>query len=167
MYSLICKDDEFVKEVKRLIVLKCAQPDSSQSTPSSTAATTRTKTLNAIQTFFNKCEYVFSSEEMSSDRTTTATIQQEIASYVSLVNKATEFQQFWRNHYRQLPRLASLVRRYCILPATSVACESAFSIAGFIQRKQRSSLAPSALRYLMLLRESDLIKNLAQELENM
>jgi hypothetical protein len=48
--------------------------------------------------------------------------------------------------------LARLVRHYCIMPMTSVASESAFSMAGYIQRKHRSSLSATTLRYSMLLR---------------
>ncbi|CAF1290950.1 unnamed protein product [Didymodactylos carnosus] len=53
----------------------------------------------------------------------------------------------------EIALLTTIVRRYNIIAATSVASESAFSIAGYVQRKQRASLAPTTLRQLMILRD--------------
>ena len=52
--------------------------------------------------------------------------------------------------------LASAVRKYCIIPASSVAVESAFSEANFIQRKERSSLSSKNLRYTLVLKTTKL-----------
>lgn len=166
-----------MKEAKKLIVLKCTPSVSSQSSAAASnrssshslslaAAPTRTKTQTALQSFFNKCEYSLSSEEFPSNEVTALTIQQEIATYTSSTKESADFEQYWKKHHRQLPRLAGLARRFCIMTATSVASECAFSIAGYVQRKQRSSLSPAALRYSMVLRESDLIQNMATELED-
>lgn len=81
------------------------------------------------------------------------TIEQEIGLYVSSIDDSTEFQVFWNTFDHRLPKLAKLARRYCIIAATSVASESAFSVAGYLQRKQRASLAPKTLRSCMLLRD--------------
>ncbi|CAF4788840.1 unnamed protein product, partial [Rotaria sp. Silwood2] len=64
----------------------------------------------------------------------------------------TEFQEYWNKIQHYLPILTRMVRHFCIMPITSVASESAFSMAGCIQRKQRSSLSATTLRYSMLLR---------------
>ena len=85
------------------------------------------------------------------------TIEQEIGMYISSIDERTDFQEYWRSRDQQLSKLSRLVRRYSIMCATSVASESAFSIAGYLQRKQRSSLSPKALRYSMLLRDSDVL----------
>ena len=75
---------------------------------------------------------------------------------VSLFSNATKtkqnFKQFWSTHRHSFPRLVELVYRYCLVPATSVASESAFSISGFIARKQRSSLSSRTLRHLLVLK---------------
>jgi hypothetical protein len=50
--------------------------------------------------------------------------------------------------------LASAVRKYCIIPASSIAVESAFSEANFIQRKERSSLSSKNLRFTLVLKSA-------------
>ena len=70
-------------------------------------------------------------------------------------NFYSTFSQYWNSNKDRLPILSSFVRHYNIMCATSIDCESAFSIAGFIHRKNRSSLAPSALRYSMVLRDQN------------
>ena len=42
--------------------------------------------------------------------------------------------------------------KFNIIPATSVASESSFSIAGFIQRKQRSSMSSEMLKCPIVLK---------------
>jgi hypothetical protein len=50
-----------------------------------------------------------------------------------------------------------------MIQASSVASESAFSIANYIQRKERSSLSAENLRYSIFLREMAKIEKLHQE----
>ncbi|CAF2982201.1 unnamed protein product [Rotaria sp. Silwood2] len=75
---------------------------------------------------------------------TVMTVDEEISRYIKLASakSADDFQQFWIENGKQLPRLANLVRRMNIIPATSISSEALFSIASFIHRKQRSSLSP-------------------------
>jgi hypothetical protein len=72
---------------------------------------------------------------------------------MATARSASNFSQYWLNHKANLSQLLQFVKRYNCIPATSVLCESKFSIAGYIQRKTRSSLSSSALRYTMVLRE--------------
>ena len=72
---------------------------------------------------------------------------------MSTYKQAQEFETFWNEKQTLLPILSSLVRRFSIIPATSVASESAFSLAGYINRKQRCSLSPTTIRYLMVLKK--------------
>ena len=65
---------------------------------------------------------------------------------------ADNFQQFWVLHHHRLPRLAGLVRRPNVIPATSVTNEALFSVANFLHRKQRASFSPKTLRYLLVLK---------------
>ena len=62
--------------------------------------------------------------------------------------------------------LSSLVKKYCIISASSVPSESDFSIGNFIQRKERSSLSAEMLKYSILLRETFKIENLVKNNES-
>ena len=72
-------------------------------------------------------------------------------------NRFQSCSEYWTIHKGHLPILSSFVRKYNIICATLVDCENAFSVADFLHRRNRSSLAPSTLRYSMVLREP--IKN--------
>ncbi|CAF2049764.1 unnamed protein product [Rotaria magnacalcarata] len=87
-------------------------------------------------------------------------IKEEHAFYLDRVQVGQSIQEFWSSYEMELPRLAALVRAYNIRPASSVASESLFSIAGYVQRKQRSSLASNTLRYSMVLRDRDILATL-------
>jgi hypothetical protein len=76
----------------------------------------------------------------------------EVSLFTNSIKTKQSFKQFWSTHRHSFPRLVTLVHRYCIVPATSVASESAFSISGFIARKQRSSLSSRSLRHLLVLK---------------
>jgi hAT family C-terminal dimerisation region len=80
------------------------------------------------------------------------TIDVEIALFTNTIKTHTSFKEFWIKHRASFPRLVYLVHRYCIIPATSVASESAFSISGYIARKQRLSLSSKTLRHLLVLK---------------
>ncbi|CAF1189192.1 unnamed protein product [Rotaria sp. Silwood1] len=84
-----------------------------------------------------------------------STIKEELAQYVTTISSYQSFSQYWYEKKDCLPILSSIVRKYNIMCSTSIDCESSFSIAGFVQRKNRSSLSPSTLRYSMLLREQN------------
>ncbi|CAF1477674.1 unnamed protein product, partial [Adineta steineri] len=80
-------------------------------------------------------------------------IKEEIARYIANHEEYNDLTDYWNKNQFQLPILVSIVRKYNIMCATSIECESAFSIAGYLQRKTRSSLAPSTLRYSMILHD--------------
>lgn len=88
-------------------------------------------------------------------KTKNASLKDEICMYITRVKDENEndFQKFWQANCSQLPILATIARKCCIIPSSSVASESAFSIANFIQRKERSSLSSKYLKYSMVLRE--------------
>ena len=83
----------------------------------------------------------------------------EVAVFMNTNKTNQTFSQFWSAHRSLFPRLVTLVHRYCLVTATSVSSESAFSITGFIARKQRASLSSRALRHLLVLKYR---KNLAK-----
>ncbi len=49
--------------------------------------------------------------------------------------------------------------------ATSVACESCFSIAGYIQRKQRNKLSSDSLRYQLISKQHIKILEIEKNME--
>ncbi|CAF1464354.1 unnamed protein product [Adineta steineri] len=81
------------------------------------------------------------------------TLKQEFSYYISSSETYTDFQTYWNENKDRLPILSSYARRYNCVPTTSTASESAFSIADYIDRKQRASLSTTTLRYLMLLKQ--------------
>ncbi|CAF2755436.1 unnamed protein product [Rotaria sp. Silwood2] len=81
------------------------------------------------------------------------TLKQEFSLHISTSTSCKDFQTYWDENKTRLPILASCARRYNCASTTSVASESAFSVAGYIDRKQRASLSTTTLRYLMLLKQ--------------
>ncbi|CAF4150225.1 unnamed protein product, partial [Rotaria sordida] len=83
----------------------------------------------------------------------------ELSLFSNAIKMKENFKQFWSTHRHSFSRLVALVHCYCLVPATSVASGSVFSIAGFIARKQRSSLSSRTLRHLLVLKyRKNLIK---------
>ncbi|CAF0817450.1 unnamed protein product [Rotaria sordida] len=83
------------------------------------------------------------------------TLKQEFSFHISTSTSTSskDFQTYWNENKTRLPILASYARRYNCAPSTSAASESAFSVAGYVDRKQRASLSTTTLRYLMLLKQ--------------
>ncbi|CAF1314845.1 unnamed protein product [Rotaria sordida] len=109
-----------------------------------------------MEQFKNACNITPATNTLTSNPTRTVkplSLKEEFGMYMSTYKQSTDFETFWNQKQHMLPILTSFVRRYSIIPATSVASESAFSVAGYVQRKQRSSLSPTTLRYLMLLKK--------------
>jgi len=72
--------------------------------------------------------------------------------------------KFWTLNNQVLPRLCDLVLKINIIMSTSCAAESAFSIAGYIDRKSRARLSSKTLRFSILSKEEEIIYNMKQEL---
>ncbi len=90
---------------------------------------------------------------------------QESESYVFDLNKefnlfestciqAEGFSKYWQTNSSELSILTAFVKKYSAISASSVPTEACFSVAHFIQRKERRNLSSKSLRYLMVLRES-------------
>ena len=56
-------------------------------------------------------------------------------------------------NHGKIPQLALLAKKLNIISASSVPSESQFSIAGYINRKERSSLSTANFRYSMCLKD--------------
>ena len=61
--------------------------------------------------------------------------------------------EFWQQNRNELKSLSKMALDYLVCPATSVPSESAFSIASYLLRKQRSRLTPDNLCYSMFLKD--------------
>ena len=84
-------------------------------------------------------------------------MDEEIGYFISSIDLADGigFSTFWTNHEKRLPMMSAVVRRIMNIPATSVPCESTFSIVGYIRRKERCALSSEAIRYSMVLKDSE------------
>lgn len=90
-------------------------------------------------------------------------VNRELSSYIDL-SFETELDNhkvlnFWKKNANQFKYLSFAAKCIFSVPASSAKSESDFSIAGRTKTKQRSSLSPSTLESLLLIRENkDLIK---------
>lgn len=146
------------------MILKKAMPDDSSRHSSSfdrTDAAQHQLTNDPIDLFLTECG-------LSMTRVPTASIpnhrsrsmKEELGMYTGAAEGGCSFERFWNDFQFNLPRLSRLVRSFNVRPATSVASESLFSVAGYVQRKQRSSLAPETLRYSLILRDQKILSTL-------
>ncbi|CAF0917002.1 unnamed protein product [Adineta steineri] len=88
-------------------------------------------------------------------------IDDEIVLFIQAIQAFSgSFSTFWLQYRGRFTRLYRVALRVNIIPATSVPSETIFSIAGFISRKQRSSLSSTSLRHLMVLKESHKLEQL-------
>jgi hypothetical protein len=117
------------------------------------------RALTPVDHFLNECGLSSISSTTTNSRHRRSP-RQEIAFYVDRVKDYDSFEKFWNRYKNDLPRMVDLVRSYNMRPATSVASEGLFSTANYVQRKQRSSLAPKTLKYSMLLRDQEILADL-------
>ena len=80
-----------------------------------------------------------------------------------LLDEEYDFQQFWVKHHQKIPILAKRIVGVSIAPLTSVPSESSFSVAGHVNRKERSRLDPETLTLIMLLKGSKIVSELVRK----
>jgi hypothetical protein len=131
---------------------------SSTSSTSSTATTATTHKLNALEKLAALC----GRSNSASTANRQMSVDEEISSYIKAAQDATDFREFWISNEKRLPRLSSLVRRTNIIPCTSISSEALFSVANYLQRKQRASLSSKSLRYLLVLKNRHILEKLEQ-----
>ncbi|CAF3586880.1 unnamed protein product [Rotaria socialis] len=110
---------------------------------------------NNIDSLFSLCGISSSSDQTLPGKKVWS-IDEEIGFYMSSINisKKIKFSHYWSDYEHRLPLMSGVVRRVSIIPASSVPCESTFSIAGYIRRKERCSLSANAIRYSLVLKDS-------------
>lgn len=151
-----------VKEASELIG-KCCHPRGKYyfkiDIPSQTTLNEETnkgnKQLKALNDLEKSCKTLAENEKGQQQRNKRHTYNDELAQYTIYFNEydGSTFEEFWAKKAPKLPILAAIAKRFCAIPASSVASESAFSIANFIQRKERSGLSEETLRSSIMLRE--------------
>ena len=148
-FKNIHSDQADLKKAKKLI------SDSSIEFTTATTEKTSAKDSNNndfISDFAEACGVSVNFNQKSKS----VSIKDEICSYISLLNDPEvkySFKSFWEANNLSLPILSSMIKKYCITPASSVPSESSFSIANFIQRKERSALSSKFLKYSICLRD--------------
>lgn len=151
------------KGIAEDLILQRMKPNSiSEFDSSQNRSTTNTsqQVSDPLDMFLAKCGVVNNSCATAVTPLRKRSLREQLAFYVDRVQEWKVFEGFWNLHHRDLPDMASLARSYNIAPASSVASESLFSIAGYVQRKHRSSLAANTLRYSMVLRDRNVLASI-------
>ncbi len=120
--------------------------------------------VDPLDRFLQKCGLDSTTPLTATNTRRRRTAKEEIAFYVDRVQGKHSFEQFWNRYKNDIPGMMDLVQSYNIRPATSVPSEQLFSVANYVQRKQRSSLAPKTLKYTMLLRDQQRLSDLIQSM---
>ena len=76
-----------------------------------------------------------------------------------------DFKDFWLKFKSICLTLFNEAIKVNTMCATSVACESCFSIAGYIQRKQRNKLSNDSLRYQLISKQHKKILEIEKNME--
>ena len=140
------------KESAEKLIIAMFPKNISTNSASLATTTSNEKRTNEIDDFGLACGFKAEDETLSKNKA--FTLKQELAFYLtSRQENTSDISTFWRSNSVKLPLLASLVRKYCIIQATSVPSESRFSIANYVSRKERASLSSRNLRFSMILRE--------------
>lgn len=128
---------------------------STQSSDKTGSSHARSGHKSLIGKLFNMCNMP-ELRTISTNNSKQLSFKEEICHYMSTIRtvpSGTTFSQYWCQNEMFLPNLSKLAKYYSCIPCTSVPSESAFSVAGYIQRKNRMALSSTALRYSMVLRK--------------
>ncbi|CAF1008181.1 unnamed protein product [Brachionus calyciflorus] len=96
-----------------------------------------TSTKTKLDDFAKKCNFPGHISRDPSKKN----IKDEKSYYITAISGKNDFSKFWAENSSNLPILTSIVKKTNVISATSVPSESAFRIAGYINRKDRSSLS--------------------------
>ncbi|CAF4058397.1 unnamed protein product, partial [Rotaria sordida] len=139
--SLIINENKALRGEPQQRITTATQSQLQQQQLTSSSSLPNTKRSFSIMTQFkNACNITSVTDTLTTKPTRTVkplSLKEEFSMYMSIYKQSTDFETFWNRKQHMLLILTSFVRRYSIIPATSVASESAFSVAGYVQRKQR------------------------------
>ncbi|CAF1171071.1 unnamed protein product [Didymodactylos carnosus] len=114
--KLICADIQREKAV-------CTSETPQPSPPSVQSQATTKKENSQIDKFLFTCGLLMDSTAVMNTDKKILSVREELANYVSRVKPDSKFETFWSENKHDLKCLASLVRRYNVILATSVASE--------------------------------------------
>ena len=133
---------------KKMIIQKALKKKNSTAKESAG----KSKSQTELSELADMCNY-WANNSNEQEAINELNLNQEIALYCSFNSNSLEFAEFWQKNSAKLPILTAFVRRYSLIPAASVPSEAAFSIANFIQRKERSAMSSKMLRISMVMKE--------------
>ena len=108
-------------------------------------ASKRCKTSAMVELLSKLCQPSASTSEFELDH------QKQVTGYLTEPVNNTEPLCWWRENSKRFPTVASVARKYLLIPATSVPSERIFSASGNIVTSQRSCLKPSSVEMLTFL----------------
>ena len=148
-------EKEFIKEFPLRIY--------TQENESNRLEVTRAENLSSIQAFVG----AFGQKPTQYTTLKKKTIKEELGLYSNTIrNNKLGFSEFWSSYSKEFPMLHKKMLKTNIIPATSVASESCFSVAGFIQRKERSRLSSKNLKFNILTKDFEKINSLLNLFQN-
>jgi hypothetical protein len=104
-----------------------------------------------INSFLNKCGVGVGVVQTNNKKS--LTIAQELSKLSSIPKDDYEFDSFWQEHGKLLPKLSSIARKYLSISSSSVPSESAFSTSNYVLRKNRLALSSKNVKYTMFLKD--------------
>lgn len=144
------------KELKKLASIN---PEMNFDSPISNTKTNNIHKVKSERTAVNTFLQSVGHESMNT-KGKRATLVEEFRTYRLLADRFMELKDtdatvldFWSTHTHELPMLSTFARRFLATPGTSVPSESAFSISGFIGRKERCRLTPENLAATVFLKD--------------
>ena len=144
-----------------LILKKINSNDSvAQNNSSYVISQSQHRTSDPLDVFLAECGVSTDAASTISNPLRQRSAKQELVFYLDRVQGCEFFEEFWNAYQYDLPSMVALVRAFNIRPASSVASESLFSVARYVQRKQRSSLSGNTLHYSMVLRDRNILADL-------
>ncbi|CAF4093339.1 unnamed protein product [Adineta steineri] len=119
----------------------------------STSANKKSLGTTSLNKFLRACEISLPSNSTTTTVNKKLSFKEELRHYMATAHLSSNFAEYWLQKEEILPQLLQFAKRYNCIPTSSVPSESAFSLAGHVHRKARSSLSSTAIRYSMVLHE--------------
>ncbi|CAF4196105.1 unnamed protein product [Rotaria sp. Silwood2] len=116
-----------------LILKKINANDTSEQNQNSPVINRSQRINDPLDLFLVNCGVLTSSSSSNMTTLRKRSSKEELAFYLDRVQGCQSFEEFWNAYQHDLPKMAALVRAFNLIPASSVASESLFSIAGYVQ----------------------------------
>ncbi|CAF1428545.1 unnamed protein product [Adineta steineri] len=120
------------------------------SNPHTTSASKKSLETASLNKFLRACEISLPFNSTTTSVNKKLSFKEELRHYMATAHLSSNFAEYWLQKEEILPQLLQFAKRYNCIPASSVPSESAFSLAGHVHRKARSSLSSTAIRYSMV-----------------